>query len=131
MKRKFKDNLFKFSWITFKNLIKMNDPLINLKPKGEFQLFIWERHMNKLLSKSIRAQKKDNKELQLKNDELEAEMIEMAIKYKKNEIGQLILKNKRLRGEVWIKDAKLKSYKKEVFDLMRQIMKLQEKINNN
>ena len=109
----------------------MNDPLINLKPKGEFQLFIWERHMNKLLSKSIRAQKKDNKELQLKNDELEAEMIEMAIKYKKNEIGQLILKNKRLRGEVWIKDAKLKSYKKEVFDLMRQIMKLQEKINNN
>ena len=106
----------------------MDEPLLNINPKSEFELLIWERHMNKLLSTSIRAQKKVNKELELNNNKLEAEMVEMILEYKKNELGQLILKNKRLKGEVVIKDAKLKSYKKEVFDLMRQIIKLQEKI---
>ena len=106
----------------------MDEPLINLRPKGEFQQFIWERHMNKILSKEIRAQKEANRELQLKNDELEQEMVEMTIKYKKNEIGQLILKNKRLKGEVWLKDAKLKSYKKDVFKLQRDIVKLQDRL---
>ncbi len=106
----------------------MDEPLMNLRPKGEFQTLIWERHMNKLLSKSIRAQKETNRELKIENDRLEAEMIDMAIKYKKNEIGQLILKNKRLKGEVWMKDAKLKSYKKDVFKLQRDIIRLQDRL---
>jgi len=106
----------------------MDESLMNLRPKGEFQLFIWERHMNKLMSKEIRAQKEANKELKNKNDELKAEMTEMAIKYKKNEVGQLILKNKRLKGEVWLKDAKLKSYKKDVWKYQQDIIRLQDKL---
>jgi hypothetical protein len=106
----------------------MDEPLINLRPKGEFQLFIWERHMNKLLSKSIRKQKEANKELKKKNDELEAEMAEMVITYKKNEIGNLILKNKRLKGQVWMQDKKLKSYQKDVWKYQQDIIRLQDRL---
>jgi hypothetical protein len=106
----------------------MDDPLIHRTPKGEFETLIWERHMNKCLSKEIKLQREANKKLHLQNNDLEEEIAEMIYKYKKDEMGQIILKNKRLKDEVRMKDVKLKAYKGDVFKLQQDIIRLQSRM---
>lgn len=99
----------------------MDEPLIHKTPQGEFEIFIWERHMNKCLSKEIKVQKEANTKLLLENDHLQTKMKKLKLSLQETQVGQLIAKNSRLKEQNGNLNAKNKKLEKKNSDLINRL----------
>lgn len=96
----------------------MEEPLMNLRPHSEAEKLLWERHKNMELTEELRIVKFNLGVLQTELEELKHEM-------KKEEVGALILKNKKLKQTLKDKEEQCKEQKKEIEQLFDRIVKLQ------
>jgi len=108
----------------------MDEPLMHKTPNSDFERLVWERHMNKLMSKELAVQKQENLSLKSKMTELEREnkqeMKELLDRMKKDQVGVLVAKNKRLSNDNHAKDIKLRTLKKEKDELMTSLIRIQQ-----
>lgn len=96
----------------------MEEPLMNLRPQSEAEKLLWERQKNVELTEELRIVKFNLGVLQTELEELKHEM-------KKEEVGALILKNKKLKQTLKDKEEQCKEQKKEIEQLFDRIVKLQ------
>lgn len=96
----------------------MEEPLMNLRPQSEAEKLLWERQKNMELAEELRIVKFNLGVLQTELEELKHEM-------KKEEVGALILKNKKLKQTLKDKEEQCKEQKKEIEQLFDRIVKLQ------
>lgn len=96
----------------------MEEPLMNLRPQSDAEKLLWERHKNTELTEELRIVKFNLGVLQTELEELKHEM-------KKEEVGALILKNKKLKQTLKDKEEQCKEQKKEIEQLFDRIVKLQ------
>jgi hypothetical protein len=96
----------------------MEEPLMNLRPQSEAEKLLWERQKNMELTEELRIVKFNLGVLQTELEELKHEM-------KKEEVGALILKNKKLKQTLKDKEEQCKEQKKEIEQLFDRIVKLQ------
>lgn len=110
-------------------MVTDDDTLMHLRPKDTFEKLLWERQMNKLLSKELREKSQ-------KVGELESTIEEMKHEFKLSEKGRITLKYREMKATNLAKDLKLRDYRKEVDDLMSRLAKANEALlkaqaNNN
>ena len=96
----------------------MEEPLMNLRPHSEAEKLLWERQKNVELTEELRIVKFNLGVLQTELEELKHEM-------KTEEVGALILKNKKLKQTLIDKENKIKDQNKEIEQLFDRIVKLQ------
>lgn len=96
----------------------MEEPLMNLRPQTEAEKLLWERQKNMELTEELRIVKFNLGVLQTELEELKHEM-------KTEEVGALILKNKKLKQTLKDKEEQCKEQKKEIEQLFDRIVKLQ------
>jgi regulator of replication initiation timing len=96
----------------------MEEPLMNLRPQTEAEKLLWERQKNVELTEELRIVKFNLGVLQTELEELKHEM-------KTEEVGALILKNKKLKQTLKDKEEQCKEQKKEIEQLFDRIVKLQ------
>ena len=96
----------------------MEEPLMNLRPQSEAEKLLWERQKNVELTEELRIVKFNLGVLQTELEELKHEM-------KTEEVGALILKNKKLKQTLKDKEEQCKEQKKEIEQLFDRIVKLQ------
>lgn len=96
----------------------MEEPLMNLRPQTEAEKLLWERQKNVELTEELRIVKFNLGVLQTELEELKYEM-------KTEEVGALILKNKKLKQTLKDKEEQCKEQKKEIEQLFDRIVKLQ------
>lgn len=96
----------------------MEEPLMNLRPQSEAEKLLWERQKNMELTEELRIVKFNLGVLQTELEELKHEM-------KTEEVGALILKNKKLKQTLIDKENKIKDQNKEIEQLFDRIVKLQ------
>jgi regulator of replication initiation timing len=96
----------------------MEEPLMNLRPQSEAEKLLWERQKNMELTEELRIVKFNLGVLQTELEELKHEM-------KTEEVGALILKNKKLKQTLKDKEEQCKEQKKEIEQLFDRIVKLQ------
>jgi len=96
----------------------MEEPLMNLRPQNDAEKLLWERQKNVELTEELRIVKFNLGVLQTELEELKHEM-------KTEEVGALILKNKKLKQTLKDKEEQCKEQKKEIEQLFDRIVKLQ------
>jgi regulator of replication initiation timing len=96
----------------------MEEPLMNLRPQNDAEKLLWERQKNVELTEELRIIKFNLGVLQTELEELKHEM-------KTEEVGALILKNKKLKQTLKDKEEQCKEQKKEIEQLFDRIVKLQ------
>ena len=96
----------------------MEEPLMNLRPQNDTEKLLWERQKSTELSEELKIVKTDLGALQMELEELKHEM-------KTQELGALILKNKKLKQTLKDKENKIKDQNKEIEQLFDRIVKLQ------
>ena len=96
----------------------MEEPLMNLRPQTEAEKLLWERQKNVELTEELRIVKFNLGVLQTELEELKHEK-------KTEEVGALILKNKKLKQTLKDKEEQCKEQKKEIEQLFDRIVKLQ------
>jgi len=106
----------------------MDDILMHKTPQTDFEKLIWERHMNKELVEELKAQRLANGILQSEIDEVNHEMKELKQAMLKNQVGIVVLKNKRLQALGDSKDAKIRSLNKRNQELMQNLIKFQNPV---
>jgi hypothetical protein len=104
----------------------MDEPLMHKTPKGEFETLIWERHMNKQLLKRIATLQQEKGVLQSEADEARAEVDEFVKTMRKHNLGQLTLRNKKLKVLNAKKDVRIRELKRSNDDLMSGYIRLQQ-----
>lgn len=104
-----------------------NEVLINLRPQTTHEKLIWERSHNKELKKQV-------SELKIQLGELQSDYDELIYRMKKEEIGSLILKNRKQKDKVKELNDKLKKMKVSEQELICKLAKynlLSGDINND
>jgi hypothetical protein len=96
----------------------MEEPLMNLRPQSDTEKLLWERQKSTELTEELKIVKTDLGALQMELEELKHEM-------KTQELGALILKNKKLKQTLKDKENKIKDQNKEIEQLFDRIVKLQ------
>lgn len=96
----------------------MEEPLMNLRPQNDAEKLLWERQKNTELTEELRIVKFNLGVLQTELEELKHEM-------KQEEVGALILKNKKLKQTLKDKEEQCKEHKREIEQLFDRIVKLQ------
>ena len=96
----------------------MEEPLMNLIPQSDTEKLLWERQKSTELTEELKIVKTDLGALQMELEELKHEM-------KTQEIGTLILKNKKLKQTLKDRENKIKDQNKEIEQLFDRIVKLQ------
>ena len=96
----------------------MEEPLTNLRPQSDTEKLLWERQKSTELTEELKIVKTDLGALQMELEELKHEM-------KTQELGALILKNKKLKQTLKDKENKIKDQNKEIEQLFDRIVKLQ------
>jgi phosphate uptake regulator len=96
----------------------MEEPLMNLRPLSESEKLLWERQRSASLIEELKTVKFNLGVLQMELEELKHEM-------KTQEIGALIIKNKKLMQTLKDKEEQGKEQKKEIEQLFDRIIKLQ------
>lgn len=91
---------------------------MNLRPLSEAEKLLWERQRNASLIEELKTVKFNLGVLQMELEELKHEM-------KTQEIGALIIKNKKLKQTLKDKEEQGKEQKKEIEQLFDRIIKLQ------
>lgn len=102
----------------------MEEPLLSLHPKNDSEKLLWEAHKSSELSKRVKT-------LQLELGMTRAELDEMHHLMKTEQIGALILKNKKLKELNIDKDNRIKDLKRKNEKLLLQIINLQSKRNES
>lgn len=96
----------------------MEEPLMNLIPQSDTEKLLWERQKSTELTEELKIVKTNLGALQMELEELKHEM-------KTQEIGTLILKNKKLKQTLKDRENKIKDQNKEIEQLFDRIVKLQ------
>jgi phosphate uptake regulator len=96
----------------------MEEPLMNLRPQSDTEKLLWERQKSTELTEELKIVKTDLGALQMELEELKHEM-------KTQELGALILKNKKLKQTLKDRENKIKDQNKEIEQLCDRIVKLQ------
>jgi|APFre7841882793_1041355.scaffolds.fasta_scaffold32691_1 hypothetical protein len=96
----------------------MEEPLMNLRPQSDTEKLLWERQKSTELTEELKIVKTDLGALQMELEELKHEM-------KTQELGALILKNKKLKQTLKDRENKIKDQNKEIEQLFDRIVKLQ------
>ena len=96
----------------------MEEPLMNLRPQSDTEKLLWERQKSTELTEELKIVKTNLGALQMELEELKHEM-------KTQEIGTLILKNKKLKQTLKDRENKIKDQNKEIEQLFDRIVKLQ------
>jgi phosphate uptake regulator len=96
----------------------MEEPLMNLRPQNDTEKLLWERQKSTELSEELKIVKTDLGALQMELEELKHEM-------KTQELGALILKNKKLKQTLKDRENKIKDQNTEIEQLFDRIVKLQ------
>lgn len=108
-------------------MVMDDKPLIKLKPNTTFEKLVWERQINKMLLEQLRKQdiKLEELENELKETKLKhiQEITELKKRMQKDNLGAVILKNKRLTEANHFKDLKLAEYKKQNSELFLLLAK--------
>ena len=91
---------------------------MNLRPLSESEKLLWERQRSASLIEELKTVKFNLGVLQMELEELKHEM-------KTQEIGALIIKNKKLMQTLKDKEEQGKEQKKEIEQLFDRIIKLQ------
>ena len=96
----------------------MEEPLMNLRPQSDTEKLLWERQKSTELTEELKIVKTDLGALQMELEELKHEM-------KTQELGALILKNKKLKQTLKDRENKIKDQNQEIEQLFDRIVKLQ------
>jgi len=103
-------------------------PLIGLRPKTDFEKLVWERQGNKMIFDQLRKQnlKLEQLETELKETKTKCaqEINEFKERMQKDNLGAVILKNKKLVEANHYKDIKLAEYKKKNEELFLVLAKI-------
>lgn len=91
---------------------------MNLRPQSDTEKLLWERQKSTELTEELKIVKTDLGALQMELEELKHEM-------KTQELGALILKNKKLKQTLKDRENKIKDQNKEIEQLFDRIVKLQ------
>lgn len=106
----------------------MSEVLIHKIPKTDFEKLIWERHMNKELCGELSRVRQEKGALQSEVDEVRAEMQMLLRTFKEEggQVGQLIVKNKKLKEQLKVRDEKLRKATRAKDDIMQGYIRLQK-----
>lgn len=104
----------------------MDEPLVHIRPQSEFEKLLWERQMNKELLKRIATLEQEKGVLRSEADEARAEVDEYVKDMRTHNLGQLTLRNKKLKDLNNKKDAKVRELKRSNDDLMGGFIRLQQ-----
>lgn len=104
----------------------MSETLISKTPKTEFEKLIWERHMNAEMLKELTLIREEKGKLESEISHVKYKMKEMQEMMKKDNVGALVVKNKKLKDMNDKKDVKIRGYKKDNDTLMKGLIRLQQ-----
>jgi regulator of replication initiation timing len=96
----------------------MEEPLMNLHPKTSHEKLLWERSKNEELINQVKT-------LGLEIGMLRSELDELKDNMKSEEVGALILKNKKLKESLKDLENKIRDLKRENALYLEKIIKLQ------
>ena len=96
----------------------MEEPLMHLHPRTPEEKLLWERSKNEELTNHVKAYQLEIGILRSEIDELKHEM-------KSNELGALILKNRKMKDTLKDLENRIKDLKKENALYLEKIIKLQ------
>lgn len=93
------------------------ETLLHKIPQGEFECLLWERSMNKHLSRGIKKVREENGKLQSEMDEMKhnhtQEMDKLLREFKRDGKGQIVVKKKLLADQLNAAIAKNKKLTRE------------------
>jgi len=101
------------------------ETLISLRPKTTYEKLLWEKRLTKLLKDDIFI-------LEGKNKDLEATIKGLIDEMKKSQVGALIIKCRKLKKQLEIKEEKNRKLKRDNEELILNLTRLQTtgSINN-
>lgn len=96
----------------------MEEPLMNLHPKTPSEKLLWERSKNEELTLKVKA-------LQLEIGILTSQLDELKHEMKSEELGALILKNRKMKDTLKDLENRIKDLKRDNALYLEKIIKLQ------